>query len=182
MPGMSVSYLRELLAYELGCAGGTKFQQQKAMNEAFALRRPTVILDEAQHGLERKAEAIDYLRRLCEQSGSVLVLVCHTSERHRFAEHKLAHIATRISALIEFKPATLADCGLYLQELCEVGVDSGVAEQALAQSRGRYRLLSNACRILEDLARAKGKTALTAQDIKGVMLCEDAMRSLRKGK
>ena len=179
---MSVSYLRELLAYELGCAGGTKFQQQKAMNEAFALRRPTVILDEAQHGLERKAEAIDYLRRLCEQSGSVLVLVCHTSERHRFAEHKLAHIATRISALIEFKPATLADCGLYLQELCEVGVDSGVAEQALAQSRGRYRLLSNACRILEDLARAKGKTALTAQDIKGVMLCEDAMRSLRKGK
>lgn len=180
MPGMSVTYVRELLAYELGCPGGTKFQQQKAMNEAFALRRPTIILDEAQHGLERKAEAIDYLRRLCEQVGALLVLVCHTSEKHRFGENKLAHIATRISAVVEFSPATLADTALYLTELCEVAVDDGVAELALAQSRGRYRLLSNACRILEDLAKAKGKTALSQGDVKGVMLCEDAMKSLRK--
>lgn len=182
MPGMSVSYLRGLLAYELGCTGGTTFQQQKAMNDVFALRRPTVILDEAQHGLEHKAGAIDYLRRLCEQSGSVLVLVCHTTEMHRFGGHRLAHIATRIGAVVEFKPASLADCGLYFQELCEVGVDSGVAVQALAQSRGRYRLLSNVCRTLEDLAKNQGKTALTLQDVKGMMLCEDASLLLRKGK
>jgi len=182
MPGISVAYLRELLANELGCAGGTKYQQQKAIADAFALRKPTVILDEAQHGLERKAECIEYLRRTCEQVGSLLVLVCHTSERYRFGEQKLAHIATRISALVEFSPATFADCALYLNELCEVAVDDGVAKQALAQSRGRYRLLSNACRILEDLARAKGKAALTEADVKGVMLCEDAMSSLNKAK
>ena len=181
MPGMSVAYLRELLTYELGCIGGTKFQQQKAINDAFALRRPTVILDEAQHGLAQKADCIEYLRRCSEQVGSLLVLVCHTSERYRFGEQKLAHIATRISALVEFTPANFADCALYLHDLCEVAVDEGVVKQALEQSRGRYRLLSNACRILEDLAKAKCKATLTVDDVKGVMLCEDAMSSLRKG-
>ncbi|MDO9141478.1 MAG: ATP-binding protein [Methylobacter sp.] len=182
MPGMNVTYLRDLLAYELGCQGGSKFMQHKAIVDTFIQRKPTVILDEAQHGLEKKADCIEYLRRICEQAGSVLILVCHSSEKHRFGEHKLAHIATRISALVEFVPATLADCQLYLAELCEVKVDEGVAAQALAQSRGRYRLLSNAGRILEDIAEAKGAKFLTAADVKGVMLCQDAMKSLRKGK
>ncbi|MDI1231368.1 MAG: ATP-binding protein [Methylobacter sp.] len=182
MPGMTVSYLRDLLAYELGCSGGTKFLQQKSIVETFAQRRPTVILDEAQHGLDKKADCIEFLRRICEQAGSVLILVCHASEKHRFGEHKLAHISTRISALVEFVPATLADCQLYLGELCEVSVDAGVAQQALIQSRGRYRLLSNACRTLEDYSAATGKNHIVEADVKGMMLCEDAMKSLRKGK
>jgi type II secretory pathway predicted ATPase ExeA len=182
MPGMTVSYLRDLLAYELGCAGGTKFMQQKCINDTFAQRHPMVILDEAQHGLDKKADCIEYLRRICEQAGCVLILVCHTSEKHRFGEHKLAHIATRISTLVEFVPATLADTVLYLHDLCEVSVTEGVAAQALLQSRGRYRLLSNACRTLEDIGAALGKTQLTDADVKGMMLCEDAMKSLRKGK
>jgi ABC-type lipoprotein export system ATPase subunit len=183
MPGMTVTYLRELLAHELGCAGGSMFRQQQAINRAFQERKPMVILDEAQHGLNKKAECIEFLRRTCEQVGSVLVLVCHTSEKHRFGEHKLAHISTRISAVVEFGPATLEDCALYFKELCEVEVDSGVVAQALQQSRGRYRLLSNACRTLEDyaLSMGKGQVMLTAEDVKGVMLCEDAMKSLRKG-
>ncbi|WP_031438211.1 AAA family ATPase [Methylobacter tundripaludum] len=181
MPGMTVTYLRELLAHELNCSGGTMFRQQQAINKAFSDRKPMVILDEAQHGLNKKAECIEFLRRTCEQVGSVLVLVCHTSEKHRFGEHKLAHISTRISAVVEFTPATLADCIMYLGELCEVEIDAGVAQLALTQSRGRYRLLSNACRTLEDFATAMGKTALTADDVKGMMLCEDAMKALRKG-
>ncbi|MDP3875891.1 MAG: ATP-binding protein [Methylobacter sp.] len=182
MPGMTVAYLRDLLAYELGCQGGTKFAQQKAIVDTFNQRHPTVILDEAQHGLASKADCIEYLRRICEQAGSVLILVCHASEKHRFGEHKLAHIATRISALVEFVPATFDDCKLYLQELCEVTVDAAIVQQALTQSRGRYRLLSNAGRILEDIAEAKGTATLTAADVKGVMLCQDAMKSLRRGK
>lgn len=181
MPGMSVAYLRELLGYELGCLGGSKFVQEKAIMDAFAARTPTVILDEAQHGLERKAECIEYLRRLCERVGSLLVLVCHTSERHRFGEHKLAHIATRISALVEFKPATLEDAALYLTELCEVGGDAGVAKQAFEESRGRYRLLTSACHTLEAIGKQLNKAALTGADVKSFVLCEDAMKALRKG-
>lgn len=181
MPTMTVAYLRDLLAYELGCSGGTRFLQQKAITETFVQRKPTVILDEAQHGLDKKADCIEYLRRICEQAGSVLILVCHDSEKHRFGEHKLAHIATRISALVGFKPANLEDCTLYLKELCEVKTNGGIAQQALTQSRGRYRLLSNACRTLEELGEALGKAELTEADTKGMMLCEDAMKALRKG-
>lgn len=111
----------------------------------------------------------------------MLIIVCHTSERHRFAEHKLAHIATRISAQVTFTPATLEDTKQYLTELCEVAVDDGIVVKAFEESRGRYRLLSSACLTLEAIAARADKTALTAADVKGLVLCEDAMRSLRKG-
>jgi len=180
LPEMTLSYIKDLIAYELGVTGLRGFSLQKSINEAMANRRQAVILDEAQHGLDRRATVIEYLRRLCEQAGTMLVLVCHNSERHRFAEHKLAHIATRISALVEFQAASLEDTALYLAELCEVSVDAGVVKQSFAESRGRYRLLSSACRTLEVLAKQLKQDHLSAADVRGVCLCEDAMRSLSK--
>lgn len=183
LPGMTITYVRDFLAYELSVQGGSKFVQQKAIQDVFNDRRPLVIFDEAQHGLPKKAECIEYLRRIVEKAGCILVLVCHNSEKHRFGEHHLAHIATRISAVVEFKSANLADCQLYLNDLCEVGVDEGVAKQVLEQSRGRYRLMANACSTLEVLAAKLRKSALVQEDVKGFLLCEDAMKSLnRRGK
>jgi len=125
----------------------------------------------------------DAKRSLKKQGIPILkhrILVCHNSEKHRFSEHKLAHIATRISAVVEFEPANLADCQLYLNELCEVSVDEGVAKQVLTQSRGCYRLMYSACSTLEALAGKLGKSILTEADIKGYLLCEDAMKALSK--
>jgi len=180
LPRMTVPYIRDLLAYEMGVVGSKGFALQKSIQEAFMTTRQTIILDEAQHGLENKAEVIDYLRRITEQAGSMLVLVCHSSERHRFGEHKLAHIATRISSVVEFNPATLDDCALYLAELCEIEVDGGIVQQVHSQSRGRYRLMTAACWALEMIAKAKRLDQLTAADVRGMMLCEDAMKSLKK--
>ena len=181
LPGMTMSYVRDLLAYELGVSGLKGFALQQAINNAMAQRRQPIILDEAQHGLDNKANVIEYLRRIAEQVGVLLIMVCHTAEKHRFAEHKLAHIATRISAVVDFKPATLIDTQLYLRELCEVEVDDGIAKMVLDQSRGRYRLMASAVSTLEALAGVLGKAALVEADVKGYLLCEDAMRSLRKG-
>lgn len=181
MPGMSMTYVKDYVAHELGIVDLNGFKQQKAINDAMGRRGQVIILDEAQHGLEKKAAVIEYLRRIAEQSGSMLILVCHTAERHRFAEHKLAHIATRISAQATFEPATIEDTALYVRELCEVAVDDALIAQAHAESRGRYRLLSSACRSLEEFARRMEKTSLTANDIKGITLCEDVMR-MTKGK
>ncbi|OAI29801.1 hypothetical protein A1356_22880 [Methylomonas koyamae] len=181
MPGMTMAYIRDLLAHELQVGDLKGFQLQKAINEAMIARRQPIILDEAQHGLNNKAAVIEYLRRVVEQAETMLILVCHTSEKHRFSEHKLAHIATRISALVDFMPASLEDTALYLSELCTVPVDDGIVRQAFNESRGRYRLLSSACMSLETLAKNLRKTALVAGDVKGLTLCEDAMRTLRKG-
>ena len=180
IPGMSLSFLRDYLADQTGIIGHRKFDQYKGMVEFFRANRQPIILDEAQHGLPNKSECIEYLRRIAEQANIVLVLVCHTSEKHRFSEHRLAHVATRVSAAPELKPATVADCAAYLAELCEVRTDQGIAQQVFEQSRGRYRLMSNACMTLEKIGAKFGKDELIATDIKGVRLCEDAMKSLKR--
>lgn len=181
LPSMTVSYIRDLFAHELGVQGGTKFAQQQAINRVLKAQQLPIILDEAQHGLDKKADVIEYLRRIAEQAGSSMILVCHSSERHRFGEHRLAHIATRISGVCEFQKASLEDCALYLTELCEVGVDAGIVEQAHKQSMGRYRLLTAACSTLEHVAKAKGVSALTISDTKDFLLCQNVMQSLKKG-
>ena len=182
MPEMTLSYTREFIAYQLGVKGLRGFKQSVAIDELMLKRRKTIILDEAQHGLDKKATVIEYLRRLCEKAGVMLILVCHDSERYRFAEDRLAHIATRISALAEFEPATLDDTALYLKELCEVAVDDGVIKQAFQESRGRYRLLTSVCRTLEVMAKQLNKTHLTMDDVKDICLCEDVTGYLRKRK
>ena len=182
VPGMSLAFLRDYLADQTGIVGHGKFGQYKGMVEFFRSNHQPIILDEAQHGLPNKAECIEYLRRIAEQANTLLVLICHTSEKHRFGEHRLAHVATRVSAAPELKTASVDDCLVYLTALCEVSVDHSIAQLVHAQSGGRYRLMSNAGRTLEAIAGKKGVASLTAADIKGIRLCEDAMKSLKRAK
>ncbi|KAB8037383.1 ATP-binding protein [Janthinobacterium aquaticum] len=181
MPGMSITFVRDYLADQTGVPAGAKFAEYKAMVAHFKRTGQPIILDEAQHGLANKAECIEYLRRIAEQAGVILVLVCHTSERFRFAEDRLAHIATRISDAPVLLPASMDDCAAYLTELCEVTVDEAVVKQVFEQSRGRYRLMANAGRTLELIGAKLSKTSLAGTDVKGISLCEDAMKALKKG-
>jgi len=183
IPTMNVTYVRAWLEDQTGIREKGKFAQEKAMIAYFKHpdTRVPIIFDEAQHGLPNKAECIEYLRRLTELSGTFLVLVCHSSERHHFGESRVAHIATRISNIIELKHANTADCAEYLRQICEVAVDDAVVEIVRAQSAGRYRLMADAVRTLEAIAGKLGKAALTGADVGKVMLCEDAMRTLKRG-
>jgi hypothetical protein len=52
----------------------------------------------------------------------------------------------------------------------------GIAEQALKQSSGRYRLLTAACTTLEHIARSKGVDSLTFADTKNFLLCQNVMQ------
>lgn len=180
IPGMTITFLRDYLADQTGVNEIRRFAQDKALVAHFTLSRQPIILDEAQHGLPNKAECIEYLRRIGERANIIVTLVCHTSEKYRFGEGRLDHIATRVSHVAELHPASVADCALYLKELCEIGVDAGIAQQVFEQSRGRYRLIANAVRTLEAIAAKKGMKALAAADVKGVRLCEDAMKALSK--
>ncbi len=181
IPGMSLAYLRDYLADQTGVHGRSKYHQHAGFEDYLRETQAPIILDEAQHGLPDKGAVIEYLRRLAEGAGVMLVLVCHTSERHRFSEDRLAHIATRISASPLLTPASVDDCALYLREICEVECDASVAGLVHAQSRGRYRLLSNATSKIETLAAKLGARAVTARDLHGVKLCEDVMKTHAKG-
>ena len=177
IPGMTLPYLNDYLADQTGVRGTSKFQRQAGFESYLRETGAPIILDEAQHGLDKKAAVIEYLRRLAEKAGVLLVLVCHTSERHRFAEDRLAHIATRISDVTTLKPASVSDCAAYLAQLCDVRTDEGVARIVHEQSGGRYRLLSNACKSLEGIAGQRKLDTLHEADIKGIRLCEDVMRA-----
>lgn len=181
IPGMSLAYVCDYLARETNTNARGKFAQHEALVDFFRRSRYPIIFDEAQHGLPNKGECIEYLRRIAERAEVPLVLVCHTSEKHRFSEERMAHIATRVSAVVELKPASIEDCKTYLTELCEVMVDDAVSEQVFTQSGGRFRLMANAGKTLEAIAAKSGKSSLTGTDIKGIRLCEDAMRSLQRG-
>lgn len=180
VPGMGITFVRDYLADQTGIKEPRRFAQDKAFVDYFKRSGFPIILDEAQHGLPNKAECIEYLRRIAERAGSILVLVAHSSEAHRFGEERLAHIATRISAAPELKPASVDDVSAYLGELCEVKVDAAIAQQVHEQSRGRYRLMANAGRLLEAVAAKKGAPALSAADVKGLRLCEDVLARVKK--
>lgn len=178
MPGMGVTFIADYLADRLGVKESRKYDKYIAILSRLSESQSPIILDEAQHSVEGRANALEYLRRVTEQAGVMLVLVCHTSEKHKFTEKKMAHINTRITANASFKPADLADCKLYLAQKCEVELDDAIVQMAHTQSRGRFRLLNNAIKTLEAYADLTDKKRLTKDDVKDMRLCEDVARVL----
>ena len=180
VPGMGLSFVRDYLSRETRVYGRGKFEQYSGMVDFFRRSQYPIILDEAQHGLPHRAEVLEYLRRIAENAGVMLILVCHSSEKHRFAAKGLEHISTRVSDVVELKRANLEDCATYFKTLCEIELDAEAIEQVFKQSSGRYRLMANAGKTLETIAKKLNKTSLSISDIKGLRLCEDAMTALKR--
>lgn len=174
--GMTLSYIRELIAYELGLPHLRGFKQQQAVDTRMKGRGNCIIFDEAQFGLDSKATVIEYLRGIADQCSGVLILACHTSERYNFCDANLAHLANRTNAEVEFSPASLEDAALYLQKVCEVELDMEVVKQVQNEAEGRYGAMYSACMGLEVLARQLGVTRLQRQDTQAVKLCEEGLR------
>lgn len=176
MPGMTVAFTSDYLADRLGVNETKSYLKFNEVVKRLRDSGSPIILDEAQHAAEGKAKPLEYLRRVAEQAGVILVMVCHTSEVSRFSERRMAHINTRISAAPIFKPASLEDCARYLDELCEVRVDEGIKAKVYAESgNGRYRLINNAIKSLEQFGVRLNKAELTLADVKSVTLCLDVM-------
>lgn len=178
MPSMTVTFTSDYLADRLGVKETRNYQKFNAILKRLADTNTPIILDEAQHAAEGKAKSLEYLRRVSEQAGVMLILVCHTREKNLFTEHKMAHINTRITANPEFQPADQKDCKLYMEALCEVGFDDDVVKRVLEQSRGRYRIINNAIKTLEGLARVKQTDIVTGDMVGKLRLCEDVGKAL----
>lgn len=181
MPGMSLRYLRDALKAETGISAGSRFAEDVALVEF--LRgdgggpRP-IILDECQHGFANKAECVDYLRRLAEKAGTVLVIVCHSSEARLL--DKYDHIRTRVGCVCTLQPPSVADAAQFAAELCEVELDADLVAEVHRQSGKRYRLIADALANLERIATKLGKARLTLADVAGLPLCQDWEKALKK--
>ena len=180
IPGMSLRYIKDALKAESGVRERGGFAEFAALVDFFrndAGQPRPIILDECQHGFPHKAECIEYLRRLAEKAGTILVLVCHTSESYLL--NKYDHIRTRIGCVCELLPPSLEDVAVFAQEQCEVTLDAEVIAEVHKQSGARYRLVADALAILERIAERLGKDALTIEDVKGIALCQDWEKMLR---
>ena len=179
IPGMSLRYLKDALKAETGVKERSGFAEFQALTEFFrndGHPRP-IILDECQHGFPNKAEVIEYLRRLAEKAGTILVLVCHTSESYLL--DKYDHIKTRIGCVCELLPPSLEDAALFVREQCEVEIDPALVAEVHKQSGARYRLVADALANLERIAAKLGKASLTLSDVHGMPLCQDWERALK---
>ena len=178
MPGMNVTFTTDYLADRLGVKETRNYNKFNGILNKLADSGTPIILDEAQHAAEGKAKPLEYLRRIGEQAGVMLILVCHTRERTLFTEAKMAHINTRITAKPEFKPADFNDCKRYMTELCEASFDDVVVKRTLEQSRGRYRIINNAIKTIEGIAKFKNVEVVTGDMVEKLRLCEDVGKTL----
>ena len=177
VPGMSLRYLKDAIRQETGLTGKGAYEEFRELTDYLRDNRVPMILDESQHGLNDKAECIEYLRRAAEKADVVLVLVCHTSERNRF--HKPAHIRTRIGGICELERTTPADTAALCRELCEVVLADEVIHLVHVQANGLPRNIGGALPKLERIARKLGKDRLDAADIAGHVLVENWEKKLQ---
>ncbi len=177
--GMNLRYIKDALKHETGVTERGNFEMLKALVKHFKESGAPIILDEAHHGLALKAECIEYLRRLAEKAEVMLILVCHTSEKHRFNKPGLEHISTRIGGICELQKPTIEDTAIFVRELCEVEVAPDLIAEIHKQSAARYRLIGDAVANIERIAAKMGKTTLQAADVSGFALCQDWEKSLK---
>ena len=179
IPGMSLRYLKDALKAETGVKEKASYAEFAALVEFFRNEGDPrdIILDECQHGFPNKAECIEYLRRIAEKSGSILVIVCHSSESRLLEKYE--HIKTRIGSVCELLPPSLDDTAMYAGELCEIALDSALIAEVHKQSGARYRLISDALANLERIASKLGKSRLTLDDVAGMALCQDWEKTLK---
>lgn len=78
MPGMTVAFTTDYLADRLGVYETKAYLKYSAILSKLSDSKCPIILDEAQHAAEGKAKPLEYLRRVSEQAGVILVLVCHS--------------------------------------------------------------------------------------------------------
>lgn len=177
VPGMTLRYLKDHLLAETGITARGAFAEFAKVVDYVRDNNLPIILDECQHGFPEKAECIEYLRRVAEKAGVILVLVCHKSEAHLMELYD--HIKTRIGCVCELMQPTAEDTALFIAELAEIEISPALAAEVHRQSGARYRLITDAIRNLELIARKKGKTALDVPDVAGLPLCQDWDKSLR---
>ncbi len=180
--GMNLDGLIWTISQALGVKHKANRSAEMAEHVAALTVHPRpIVFDEAQFGLSMRwqktdAAGIEYLRGLAESAGTYVMLVCHSSERHRFSE--FAHVRTRIPHQVEMHDASVADTMTFVSKLAEVEIDDGVGELVHKQTSGRFRLIESAISSLERIGKMKGLSRLTLADVVNVTLVIDQEQHL----
>ncbi|MBL8350488.1 MAG: hypothetical protein JNL87_09245 [Burkholderiaceae bacterium] len=171
-PSWTVRRMMVELADKLGIV--VKGDWEHAVGEQIAADETPVVVDEAGFALRDNAACLEALRSITDKSGTLLVIV--VMERDMARLRQFDQITSR-ATLCPFHASTLADVKAACDQLAEVTIAPDLVERIWRDSSARMRLVVEGIGMAERVAKATGKSAVTAADLASFPLCEDFNRS-----
>lgn len=145
-----------------------------------AVRPQAIVLDEVEQALDHGAKVLEALRDVTDTVEVPLILLGREYVAPRLKRHP--QIWSRITAHVEFGPATLDDVRLCVEQLCEVPVDPAVHQRILDDCEGYARELIAAVTAVERIGKRRVGQTVTVDMLPTGRLVEsrhtEAVRSI----
>lgn len=170
---MLAELVGELVGSQTG--GSVESLYNIALRELAKQQRP-VIVDEAWNMLH-DARLLETLRDLSDLVENLIVLGGEGRVMNRLAT-RFPQIASRITEIVEFKPAAIKDVRVMCDTLAEVPIADDLVEEIHRQSGGHLREIKNAIARAESYGKRNGNKQVAAKDVKGQELCRDRRAGL----
>jgi DNA transposition AAA+ family ATPase len=173
-------WMLQEIAGELGldAAGNVRDVFGQVLGALVAGGRPLVI-DEARN-LLHDAKLLETLRDLSDTSENTIVLSGEEFVLKRLTT-RYPQIRSRISEVVEFRPATAADIRLICDELAEIKIADDLVAEIHAQSSGFLREVKNAVAAVERFGKLQGLGLIEAKHVAGKRLCQDRNDARARG-
>jgi hypothetical protein len=163
----------ELVGSQTG--GSTEALFGIALRELAKQQRP-IIIDEAWNMLH-DARLLETLRDLSDLVENLIVLGGEHRVTNRLSM-RFPQISSRITEIVEFKPASKADVRVCCDTLSEVPISDCLVEEIHRASQGYLREIKNAIARAEAFGKRNAGKAVTARDLHGQELCRDRKAGL----
>lgn len=162
----------ELVGSEM--AGATRGLFVTCLGE-LAKQGRALIIDEAWHMLH-DVRLLETIRDLSDNLENLVIIGGEKRVTQRLAARH-PQIASRISEIVEFRPASVEDVRTMCDALSEIPVADDLVAAIRTESQGFYREIKNAIGEVEPVGRRSGKLVELA-DMKGRKLCRDRKAGL----
>lgn len=129
-----------------------------------------VVIDEVDH-ISRNARLLETFRDLSDMLEIPFVLVGMGRVRHNLT--RFPQVASRVGQYVEFKPSTVDDVRLLIEQLCEVPVQPDLIDYVARVSEGKAREIKEAIASIERFGRRGDGEAVGLADMDGQVLMND---------
>lgn len=151
---------------------GRNQEVQARLIQRIAQTQTTLVFDEVQHIIGSTAATLECVRDITDATEVLCILVAGTADvQNRLA--RFPQIASRIGAVVTFRPLTDADFHAVVKQVAEVELDKGLLARLYQESAGKTRLVLNGIATIERVCQASGAAKATEAMFKDVVLCAE---------
>lgn len=151
---------------------GRNQEVQARLIKHIAAARTPLVFDEVQHMIGTTASTLECVRDITDSTETLCILVAGTAD----VENRLSRfdqIASRIGAVVQFKPLSDTDFVAVVKQTAEVEIDKQVMARLFDESGAKARLVLNGIATIERVCKANGTTKATADLFADIGLCHE---------